>query len=238
MAIWTLATTILFTLLLGIPIILMGIFSKTGRLPYLLGRSWAWVIIRANRVKLSVDGIENLVKNRSYIFISNHMSNLDPLAVAKAIPRTHTLRFVGKKSLSRIPVFGWAARIGRVIFIDRSNSQKAIESINRTIQELKNGISAFFFAEGTRSSNGKIKSFKKGGVALALKAKLPIIPITVINSHNLLPKNSLKVRKGIIKIIVGDPIDTSSYTESDRDILTEKVRAIIAANLLAFGEAD
>lgn len=238
MAIWTLMTTVIFTLLLGIPIILMGIFSRTGRLPYILGRTWAWFIIRMNRVKLNVEGIEKLVKDRSYIFISNHMSNLDPLAVAKAIPITHTLRFVGKKSLSRIPVFGWAARIGRVIFIDRSNSQKAIDRINTTIQELKNGISAFFFAEGTRSSNGTIKKFKKGGVALALKAKLPIIPITVVNSYKLLPKNSLRIRKGIIKIIVGDPIDTTGYTENDRDLLTEKVRAIIAANLLAFGESD
>jgi 1-acyl-sn-glycerol-3-phosphate acyltransferase len=151
---------------------------------------------------------------------------------------SNTLRFIGKRSLEKIPLFGWAARRARVIFIDRSDSHKSIETINKAIKELRDGISAYFFAEGTRNFNGKLQSFKKGGVVLALKARLPIVPITILDSHKLFPKRALRIKPGVMRIIIGDPIETFPYGEGDKDMILEKVRSIIAQNLQCYALAE
>jgi 1-acyl-sn-glycerol-3-phosphate acyltransferase len=229
MALWTTVTTVIYTILLGIPVIFISLVSKTGKLPFKLGCVWSWLILKTNRVKIQVIGLEKFAREKSYVFISNHTSNLDPPAAVLAIPQT--LRFIGKSSLAKIPIFGWAAKLGRMIFIDRSNHAKAVETINKAIKDLKDGISAFFFAEGTRSVDGDLQSFKKGGVVLALKAKLPIIPITIINSYRLLPKSAIRIRPGILKVIIGDPIDTSPYSDEDKDILLQKIRGVIQETL-------
>ena len=229
MVLWALVTTIVYTLFLGPPVILIDCFSKTGKVPYQIGRFWAWLVMRTNRVGIRVTGLERIEKRRSYVFISNHASNLDPLAVAWML--SHTLRFIGKHSLEKIPLFGWAARRARVIFIDRSDSPQAIAKINKAIHELKDGISACFFAEGTRSLSGRLNRLKKGGVVLALKARLPIVPITILNSYKLFPKKALRIKPGVMKIIVGEPIEISAYEEKDKDVVLEKVRSTIAQNL-------
>jgi 1-acyl-sn-glycerol-3-phosphate acyltransferase len=174
-----------------------------------------------------------VARRTSYVFISNHLSNLDPLAVARSIP--NTIKFVAKKSLARIPIFGWAARLARMIFIDRADSSRAIETINRYVKDLRDGISAFFFAEGTRSVNGAIRPFKKGGVVFAIKAQLPIIPVTIINSDCLLPKNSIRIRKGILKIVFGSPIDTRGFTLGDREFVLKKVEDVIRSTFAKYG---
>ncbi len=229
MALWTALTTIVYTMVLGPMVLLVSLFSRTGRAPYTLGRLWAWLIMNTNRVKVRIQGIEKIEKKQSYVFISNHSSNLDPLAVAWKLP--HPLRFIGKQSLEKIPLFGWAARRAKVIFIDRSDSPKSIDRINQTIKELKDGISAYFFAEGTRSVGGKLQAFKKGGVVLALKAKLPIVPITFLDSHKLFPKRALRIKPGVMNVIVDEPIDTTPFTEEDRETVLEKVRSVIFQNL-------
>lgn len=234
MSAWTMVTTIAYTVVLGIPTIFVSMLSKTGRAPFKIGRLWGWLIMKTNRVKIQVVGLEKIVRHKSYVFISNHASNLDPPAIIVGLKQP--LRFVAKKSLAKIPIFGWAAKLAHMIFIDRTDNAKAVEVINKAVRDLKDGISAFFFAEGTRSIDGMLKSFKKGGVVLALKAKLPIIPITIVGSHALLPKKALRIRPGKIKIIIGDPIDTSSYSEADKDLLVNKVRDVIAETLQRSGE--
>lgn len=229
MALWAATTTILYTLILGPAVLLLSLFSKNGRSPYKLGRFWAWLIMKTNGVEVSVEGLEKIDRQRSYVFMSNHTSNLDPLAVAWKL--SHPLRFIAKHSLEKIPLFGWAARRAKVIFIERSDSPKSIARINQAIRELRDGISAYFFAEGTRNSGGKLQAFKKGGVVLALKAKLPIVPITILGGHKLFPKKALRIKPGTMNMIVADPIETSPYNEEDRDMVLEKVRSIISQNL-------
>ena len=235
MVLWTLLTTTIYTVIIGIPLIVSAFFSKSGKLPYILGKSWAWLIMKTNRVKIQIEGFEKILKTRSYVFISNHSSNLDPPAVALALQ--NQLRFVAKKSLGSVPVFGWAVHLAKMILIDRSDSNAARETLNKAMSDLKDGISACFFAEGTRSTDGRLQKFKKGGIMLALKARLPIVPITVIDTHKLLPKNGMRIKSGVIRIIVGDPIDVSAYSEKDRDILLQKVRGVIRGNLKRLSQA-
>jgi len=227
--VYTIITTVIYTIILGTPTLFIALVSKTGKAPYSMGKVWAWLITVTNRVKVQVEGMDNIIRSKSYVFISNHASHLDALAICRSIP--HTMRFVAKRSLAKVPIFGWCAKLGKIIFIDRGNSKAAIETVNKAIAELKDGISAFFFAEGTRSLDGKLLPFKKGGVVFAIKSKLPIVPITIVGSYKLLPKKCLRIRPGTLKIIVGKPIDTAQYTEKDRDYLLYKVRETIRKNL-------
>jgi len=142
---------------------------------------------------------------------------------------------VAKASLARIPVFGLATRMAQMIFIDRENNPGALQRLNQSIAELRDGISAYFFAEGTRSPDGRLMAFKKGGVMLAIKARLPIVPITITNSHNLLPKHKLRIKAGTIRVIISPPIETTDYDESGKDNLLASVRSAINRNLLIQG---
>jgi 1-acyl-sn-glycerol-3-phosphate acyltransferase len=235
MALWTIVTTTAYTILLGIPAMAVALFGRSGRAFYRIGRLWAWLLLKTHRVKLVVTGQEKLDSRMSYVFVSNHLSHLDTPAVAVCVP--HTLRFVAKKSLSRIPVFGWATKLGRMIFIDRADSAGAIETLNKAVSGLRNGISAYFFAEGTRSETGEMRPFKKGGFILAMKARLPVVPVTIIGSDRLLPKGRIGIRSGIMRIVVGDPVDTAGYTEETRDLLLRKVQDIIRTTRARHGGA-
>ncbi len=231
---WTLVTTVVHTIAVGVPVMLAALTSRRGVTPYRIGRIWSWLVFKTNLVRLQVIGAQNVLKERSYIFIANHSSFLDPLAASMAVP--HTIRFVGKDFLTRIPIFGQAARLARMIFIDSKNTKEAIEKINDVVRELQDGISAFVFAEGTRSFDGRLLPFKKGGVMLAIRSKLPVVPITIIDSHKLMPRKSWHIRPGRMKVIVGEPIDTSQYSEEDRDKLLNRVYSAIQANLQKFSD--
>lgn len=227
--VYSLITTLISTLLLGIPALISTFFDRTGRIPYRIGQAWAKFILLTNGVRIKVEGLENIDKNESYVFISNHQSNLDGLAIGTTLPSP--LRFVIKKSLLRLPIMGQAFKLGRMIAIDRSDHVKAIETINRYARELKNGISAIFFGEGHRTRDGRLQPFKKGGIMFSITSKLPVVPITIINSFNLLPSGSLHIRRGTINIIIGKAISTRDYCVENADMLLEKVRSIIADNL-------
>lgn len=233
---WGFGTTGIYTLAASVPIVLLAPFSPTGRAPYTVGKIWSRLIFWTNRVKLETTGLDNIDPTQSYVFMANHVSHLDPPAVALAIP--NTLRFIGKLSLSRIPVFGPAARRAGVIFIDRGDSEKSHADLNRTIAALKEGVSTLFFAEGTRSPDGQLLPFKKGGVMLALQTGLPIVPVTVTGSYALFPKKQTFIRPGTVHIEIGEPVDVAGFTPDDRDRLLMRIRAVIQENLNRYNQAQ
>jgi 1-acyl-sn-glycerol-3-phosphate acyltransferase len=225
----SISVTFAATILFGIPALLSAIIDRTGRTPYRIGQTWARIILKLNGVRVRVEGLSNIDKKTSYVFISNHQSNLDGLAIGTALPSP--LRFVIKKSLLKIPIMGQAFKLGRMIPIDRSDGQKAIETINRYGRELKNGISALFFGEGSRSRDGKLQPFKKGGIIFSITSRLPLVPVTVINSFNLMPSGAFHIRKGTITIVIGKAISTSGYGPEHADQLRERAWTIISENL-------
>jgi 1-acyl-sn-glycerol-3-phosphate acyltransferase len=233
LSVWSISTTLIATLMLGIPAVLAALVDRTGRVPYRIGQGWARFILFANGVRLHVTGLDNIKKKQSYVFISNHQSNLDGLAIGTTLPSP--LRFVIKKSLLKLPIMGQAFKLGRMIPIERGDGAKAIEIINRAAGELRNGISALFFGEGHRTRDGLLQPFKKGGFVFSISTKLPLVPITVINSYNLFPSGTLHIRSGIIKIIIGVPIGTEDATAGDADALRDRVRSAILENLARHG---
>jgi 1-acyl-sn-glycerol-3-phosphate acyltransferase len=233
MVIWNVVSTVIITLLFLTPVIVAAPFSRSGRLPYRLGRLWARLFMTVNGIRIESIGAEKLEAGRSCVYISNHPSSLDPMAAALVIP--NVLRFVGKRSLTKIPVFGQAARLSGMIFIDRADSAGSIEAINRAGESLREGISAFFFAEGTRSGGEGIRPFKKGGVILAINAGLPIVPVTIINSDRLHRRGSLRIRSGRILVVVGDPVMTLGLSAGDRDSVLMAVESVVRHNYRSHG---
>ena len=235
-SIWTAATTLVYSIVIIPSLIIAAPFSRTARCLFYFGKTWSWLILKTNGVKLQIEGLEHILREKSYIFISNHTSNLDPPVVALSVG--HIVRFVTKSSLRKVPLFGTACRLARMIFIDRTDGTEAITTLNSVTEDLKRGVSACFFAEGTRSSDGKLGRFKKGGVVLAIKAGIPIVPVTIVDSWKLMARKSVGIRSGTLRVIIGKPIEVLGCTMDDRDSLTERVRAVVEENLVRLGSID
>jgi 1-acyl-sn-glycerol-3-phosphate acyltransferase len=189
---------------------------------------WARMLLKLSSIRVNVIGRENVLMNRPQIFMANHQSDFDILIVLAYIPGQ--FRWIVKKELFKIPVFGKAMKSAGYIEIDRQNHEKALKSLEEAAQKIREGKSVVTFPEGTRSRDGKIKPFKQGMFHLAIQAGVPIVPISIIGAHEIMPKRSLKVRPGQITMIIDRPVDVSGYTVETRAQLIEKVRNIIIEN--------
>ncbi|MBN1474830.1 MAG: 1-acyl-sn-glycerol-3-phosphate acyltransferase [Syntrophaceae bacterium] len=216
------------TVVLGIPVMVAGLLSRTGNLAFSISKLWAYTMLAVSFVRTEIKNKDKIQKGTSYIIISNHQSLYDIISLVTTLGIQY--RWFIKKEVLKIPIFGYALYASRNIFIDRSNTNKAIESINQGINRLPKGVSVMVFAEGTRSPDGKIHEFKKGGFMVAVAHKMPILPVTVNGSRRVMPKGSLAFKPGKIQVVVGEPIDTSVYTADTVDELIDKTRQAIIAN--------
>lgn len=221
------ATLIVFPL-----ITLVSLFSKTGNGMFQLARFWAWVILKITAVHIVVRGADKIDRSRSYMIISNHQSHFDGPALAWGLGGLQ-FRWIAKKELLSIPLFGHCLNSSRNIFIDRSNRETANASIQEGMKMLPAGAGVMCFAEGTRSDTGRVGPFKKGGFAAALQHEMPLLPITINGSRHVLPKGSLLFRRGIIELVIADPIETAGKSLLDLDDLIKITRQAILSNHLS-----
>jgi len=213
--------------ILDIPLFQKGKFSSK------IEKLWARLVLKASGVRVEVSGTEHINKNKSYIFIANHLSMFDIPATVAAIP--NTIKMLTKKELFRIPLFGWALYAGRHIRIDRQKRESAIQSLDEAVNRIKKeDISVLVYAEGTRSPDGKIKTFKKGAFILGIKSGIPIVPVTIVGSREIVPKKSLKINRGTITIYIDNPVETKNLTLNDKSELLERVYNTIVERLEAF----
>ena len=189
---------------------------------------WARIILFLSGVKARVYGLENIASDGPQIYMANHQSDFDIFIILTYIPGQ--FRWIAKKELYRIPVFGAAMKRAGYIPIDRFNRERAIASLNEAAETVRQGTSLMTFPEGTRSRDGTIKPFKKGLFYLALQAGVPIVPITIIGSGSIMPKRSLRVRPGEIVLVVDTPIDVADYSLDTREKLIATVRNRIIDN--------
>ena len=228
--VWIYFWAVTMTLVLFIPMILASLLSSTGNLAFSISKIWAWVMLMASNARVEINGKEKIKKGQAYVIISNHQSVFDILAIVTSLGIQY--RWTIKKEVLKIPFFGHALYASRNIFIDRSNLERARESIRKGLDRLPAGVSVIFFAEGTRSHDGKLRDFKKGGFVVALERNFPILPITVNGSRNILPKGSIVFKPGRISVVVGDPIETRGYTHESMGELMEKTRKVVQSNLV------
>ncbi|MBW1962474.1 MAG: 1-acyl-sn-glycerol-3-phosphate acyltransferase [Deltaproteobacteria bacterium] len=219
--IWTVFVTILF----GSIAIMGSFFDRTGKFPHLVARSWARSILFASRIKVTVRGLSNIDPGRSYIFMSNHQSNFD-IPVLLAYLKVQ-FRWLAKAELFRIPLFGIAMKRAGYISIDRSDRRSAFASLKKAAETVKNGVSVLIFPEGTRSRDGSIRPFKKGGFVLAIDSGVPIVPVVLHGTWSIMPRDKLRIESGNVMLEITEPIDTLNFTRKTKDALMEKVRSRI-----------
>jgi 1-acyl-sn-glycerol-3-phosphate acyltransferase len=223
------------TLIVFFPITLTALLSRSGNLAFTISKFWAWIVLRVTFTRSSVKGVEKIKKGQSYVVISNHQSHFDiPVLVTKLGIQ---FRWIIKKELLKVPLFGYALYTSRNIFIDRSNKEETIKSIHKGIKRLPKGTSLLFFAEGTRSPDGKIHAFKKGGFVTAIEEQMTILPVTVNGSRKVLPKGSVVFSPGVIELVIGDPIDASDFTSDRIEVLIKTTRDLIISNFQS-GQSD
>jgi 1-acyl-sn-glycerol-3-phosphate acyltransferase len=190
---------------------------------------FARVLSHLTPIRVKVFGKENIDKTQSYVVVSNHQSHYDPLVICGWSGLD--LRWAMKKELLKVPIFGWACKKAEFIVIDRKNIDAAIASMRASADRIKNGTSVLFFAEGTRSITGKLGEFKKGAFRMAQELKLPILPISVVNTEKILAAKSLKLFPGTADLVIHKPVDILKYGQDQLDRLIEDVKGTIQRGL-------
>ena len=220
--IWVIFNVIIWTVLLGGGGTILSIFEWRGKILGKVAHIWSKLILASAGVKYSVYGLDQLDSKQNYVFVGNHESPFDiPLAFAGI---KHHLISISKIEYKWIPIFGWAMQAAKHIFIDRHNHAKALESLKKAAQSVqKNPRSILLFPEGTRSTDGKIHKFKKGGFLLAIETQLPIVPMALCGTSNVAIKGARKLKSASVELHIGKPIDTKGMNYNDRNDLTEKV---------------
>jgi 1-acyl-sn-glycerol-3-phosphate acyltransferase len=213
------------TLTLAVGAIFSFIVDRTGDSVLRLARVWSRAILAACGVKITIRTKAVLDPKRPYVFMANHLSASDIWSLFVAIP--FPVRMIAKKQLGVIPFFGWAMHAGRFIFIDRQNPIAARRSIEEAARRIHAGHSVLLFPEGTRSRDGALGPFKKGGFHLAIASGADIVPCGIRGSRQVMPRGSMLIHPGAISVEVGEPISTAGLTDDDRDALLDRVRAQI-----------
>ncbi len=211
--------------MLAVIAIASGLFDRSGDTVIHLAQFWSRLVLRSSGVKVVVHQAAPLDPKRSYVFMANHLSAADIWSLYVAIPIP--VRMIAKKQLAKMPFVGWAMRIGRFIFIDRQNATAARRSIEEAARRIHEGTSVLIFPEGTRSRDGKLGPFKKGGFHLAANSGADIVPVGIRGSREVLPKGRLLIRRGVVTVEIGAPIPTAGIAEADRPALMAGVRDIV-----------
>ena len=187
--------------------------------------AWAGVWITGVRVQpIGLDGFDH---SRSYIFMTNHVSNLDPPIQIPLIPKRTSVMV--KKELFKVPILGRAMRMGSLVPVDRGNRDAGIEAVRAARSVVEQGLNMTIYIEGKRSFDGKLLPFKKGPFYLAMECGVPVIPMTITGTHDAMPKGRFAIKPHRVKVIFHAPIEPKDF--GSRDCLMEKVRAAIDSGL-------
>ncbi len=184
---------------------------------------WAKNMIIACGVKVRIEGLEHLDRHQPYIFAANHQSQFDIFAMQGYFD--FDIRWLAKKELFEIPIFGRALRQTGAIPVDRSRGRQAVKSLHKAAQRIADGTSVIIFPEGTRNAgDGELLPFKTGAMVLGVKSGVPIVPVAICGTDRILPTKKLLARSGEVVIRVGKPVDTTQYTLKQKQQLAEEIR--------------
>lgn len=218
----------LCTLILGPPLILLTLVTKSATIMYWVGLKVVVWVTRIAGESVTVYGVENIPPGVC-LFAANHTSNADAPAIVGAIPRR--IAILGRKSLFDIPIIGRAFHLAKFVPVDRENRDAALESMKEAVKFAREGYSFLVYPEGTRSADGRLRRFKKGSFVIAIEAGIPVVPVSCAGAHRVMKKNSLIIHPGKVTVRFGKPIDTTGYTVEQRDELALRVHDAIATQL-------
>jgi 1-acyl-sn-glycerol-3-phosphate acyltransferase len=221
---WYLYTVVMATLSL-----LLAPFDRTGAMQHWCARWWCRLIAWTIGAHIHVHGEANVRADKNYVYMANHSSLIDIPALFAYLP--FQFRIMAKKELFYVPFMGWHLWTAGNFPVDRGDPRKTAHSLRRVVEGIKSGKSLAVFPEGTRSEDGRLQEFKAGAFKIALRAGVPIVPVAIRGTHELLPKHSLAPRPGRVDVIIGKPIETSGYGEKQLRELIQQTHDAIAAQL-------
>lgn len=220
-------TIALYTIVLGTLSFLAAFVDRSGNTSHRFAQWWGKAILGTTGVRVRFSGAA--LPTTSCIYVANHASIYDTPILLGSIPRQ--LRLMAKSALKWVPFIGWHLALSRHVLVDRKNPGASV--FKRMQRMARLGASVFVFPEGSRSADGALKAFKPGIFLLAIENRLPLVPLTVIGSRDVMPKGRLMTCPADVEIVVHDPISTEGLSRKDTRELAERVRAIIGSSLSA-----
>jgi len=211
-----------YTAVMGTLSLLLSLRDPEGRKQHWCASTWSRMIVRTVGASVRVSGAENIRAGESYVFLSTHQSYMDIPVMLGYMPAQ--LRIAAKREVFQIPFLGWHMRRGGHISINRGSTTEAVASLRRAACEIRPGLSVFLFPEGTRTRDGSLQAFKKGGFRVALQTGLPVVPVTITGTRQVLPRDSFVFRPGPILMHLDAPIPTAGLDDRDLPALMQKVR--------------
>jgi len=216
---------VVVTIILSAIALLISLFDKQGRALHRMAQFWAKIHLMTSGIQVSVTGLEN-ISSPPYIFMCNHQSALDIFSLLNGLPVL--FKWIAKRELFYIPFLGWAMKRAGYISLDRKHPREAIKAMDDAAKKIREGTNIIIFPEGTRSKDGHLLPFKKGGFSLALRAKVPIVPVGISGSNRLQPKGSfIPNQKGVIYLRIGKPVETAQGSRSAKTEIMMTVRQAI-----------
>jgi 1-acyl-sn-glycerol-3-phosphate acyltransferase len=228
---WSLFVAAMLLLVIGPPAITAALVARRRHwlYPFALFGARNW--LRLSGVRVRVRGLENLDPRRSYVFIANHRSFLDTAALFYHLRRR--IGILAKKELLKVPIMGYGMGFVNIMAIDRTNRESALRTTKAATDLLRAGTSFGVFAEGTRARPGELLPFKKGGFYMAVEAGVPVVPVAMKRTDELMGKGTGVARPGTMEMVVLPPIETAGMTDADVKRLTALTHAAVAEELRA-----
>ena len=217
------------TVVMGSLSLLVWPFDRTGDRQFWCARWWCRLVAWSIFARIRVPGNAHVEPGRPYVYMANHSSLIDTPALFAYLP--YPFRIMAKRELFYVPFMGWHLWTAGHFPIDRGNARRTVASVRRTIEGVRGGRSLAVFPEGTRTPDGQLQKFQPGTFKIAMKAGVPIVPVTICGTFALLPKTTLAPRPGRVDVIIGEPIDTADYTDAQINELILRTRAAIQDTL-------
>jgi len=215
----------------AVEIVLLPIDRRKGRLFHALARAWARMVLWVCSIRVRVTGLEHLIPGQSYVYASNHASLFDIPCVLAGVP--DQIRIIYKRELETIPFFGWGLKWGHYIGVERTSVSSAMQSLAEAARKIREGASVLLYAEGTRTKDGRLQSFKRGAFKLAAEAGVPVIPLTINGTFRILRRGSLVVRPTRVHLHLEEPILSDGTQGKEAEVrIMERVRAAIVKNYI------
>jgi 1-acyl-sn-glycerol-3-phosphate acyltransferase len=211
---------ILATIIMGSISLLTSLFDSDGRIQHQISRVWSRMLLKVSGVRMQVEGLEKIDPGATYVFVANHRSFMDIPVLLAYLPLQ--FRFLAKKGLFLIPFLGTHLRRAGHLPVVKDNPRASLKSMTDAARILReHGMSVMLFPEGGRSKDGSLQDFIEGAAYIAVKAGVPVIPIAMTGTREVLPMGSLQIMSGVVELRIGDPISTANMTMQNRANLTQ-----------------
>ena len=216
----------LYTGVMGTLSLLSSFFDREGRMQHWFARTWSSMILKTCGVRVRVDGLDHIDPAQPAVYTANHLSALDIPTLYAGLP-IH-FRILAKRELFDYPFLGWHLSRSGQIPIEHGDARASLRSLNHACNSLRQGMPLVIFPEGGRSPSGQLRDFMGGAFYMAIKAQVPVVPVVLVGTYELLPMNSFHLRPGCVDMIIGEPISTVGMVPREMDKLAARVREVMA----------